>query len=513
MDSPLIYNPHQMGFLEAKRKRVCLSCKEIFVPMVWAQKLICPLCNSKQVMRAFDKMTLLAGRRGGKTRIGAVGAGEELQIPGSIGWACAPSYPKLHDYVMPAIKKLIPDTWFKSGFAKESIEHKEIKFGNEALVQFRSLDDPDAGRGPGLDWLWIDEACEVVELAFDTLLPTLADKAGVAWITSSPQGFDWVYRRLWVPAVEGVPGFWACRYKTIDNPHFNNPIQRAMLEKDRATMSADRFRQEYEAEFVSFEGSIYQVPSHLILRSDDAVREFIPEWPRIDLSRKSIVGIDTGAKHPFAATWIVSTERGLVAVGEYQESMKSAMQHAQAIKSMVGGHQPRFVIERDPQMQLELSQFGIMAQQVEKGPGSVMAGIDRVKAWMERGQLVFVESRVPRLISQLQSYRFADTDKKSGERGREEVYKLNDDLCDAARYAIMSWPSLPKQDVIKHPLGRDLSKHPIDPSMAATFARLARLNTRDDGLMPVEEHPVGNMGFVGISDEDEGYNSVGSLWG
>jgi hypothetical protein len=202
-----------------------------------------------------------------------------------------------------------------------------------------------------------------------------------------------------------------------------------------------------------------------------------------------------------------------VAVGEYQESMKSAMQHAQAIKSMVGGHQPRFVIERDPQMQLELSQFGIMAQQVEKGPGSVMAGIDRVKAWMERGQLVFVESRVPRLIAQLQSYRYADTDKKSGEKGREEVYKLNDDLADSVRYALLSWPSLPKQDAIKHPLGRDLSKYPVDPSMEATFARLARLNTRDDGLMPVEEHPVGNMGFVGISDEDEGYNSVGSLWG
>jgi phage terminase large subunit len=452
-------------------------------------------------------LSLIAGRRGGKTKIGALAAVEQMMtIPGSLGWACAPTYPKLHDYVMPAIREWIPPQWFKSGYAKESIEHKEIRIGT-SLVQFRSLDDPDAGRGPGLDWCWIDEVCEVAELAWDTLRPALTEKRGVAWFTTSPRGFDWVYKRFWVPAQNSEPGYWACRYKTSDNPI----IDAVELEKARVEMSAERYRQEYEADFVSFEGAIFQVPSQSILRTPEAIKEFIPEWPRIDPSRESIVGIDPGTKHPFAAVWLVKTPKGLVAVWEYREQMRSAREHAGEILRRTAGHQPRFVIDRtQKQSQIELAQHHLFAAQVEGGPGSVKAGIDRVKAWFEQGRLFIIEETCPHLIEELVSYRWADTAKKDGALGKEEPFKHNDDLCDAFRYALMSWPELPAPPVKEKPLGRDLEVDPLPPGMEHTFARMQRIAEPEDGLTPVEEHPVGNMGYVGMTDEDQ-YNLLGGL--
>ena len=72
----------------------------------------CPGCGKKGI-RGFRFFYLRAGRRGGKTRVGALSAIEEITIPDSKGWICAPSYPELHDYVMPAFFDQLPTAWFE----------------------------------------------------------------------------------------------------------------------------------------------------------------------------------------------------------------------------------------------------------------------------------------------------------------------------------------------------------------------------------------------------------------
>src|SRR5262245_9202237 len=83
----LLYNPYQQAFMEARRQRLADGT------------------------RAYNRLCIIAGRRGGKTMIGAVAAVEEMAVPNSMGWCVAPTYMDLHDYLMPAFFKVLPQSW------------------------------------------------------------------------------------------------------------------------------------------------------------------------------------------------------------------------------------------------------------------------------------------------------------------------------------------------------------------------------------------------------------------
>ncbi len=254
----LFYNPYQIAFLNALD------------------------AVNTDGSRMYHRHGIFAGRRGGKTRIGAVATAKELTRRREVwGWACAPSYPELHDYVMPAVFAALPKRWIRHW----SEEHKELTLVNDSKLQFRSLDDPERGRGPGLDFAWIDEARKIQKKAWDTLRPALTEKKGVAWFTTSPNGFDWCYQFLWKRANALKPGHFACKYKTKDNPI----ISEAELAEARETLDPLFYQQEYEADFVHFAGAIYgEYLQSCVLSTVDEVQEWLPEFDEdgyIDPSR------------------------------------------------------------------------------------------------------------------------------------------------------------------------------------------------------------------------------------
>ena len=407
----LLPHPAQSAFLEAKRIRLVDGT------------------------HAYRRYGLFSGRRGGKTRIGAIGAADELAIPNSLGWACAPSYPELQDYVIPAVFAAVPEAWIADWIASRFL----LKLKNGAECAFRSLDDPERGRGPGLDWLWIDEARKVAERAWDTVLPALSDKRGIAWITTSPNGFDWCHRRFWTPAINGQAGFWAVKYKTSDNPK----IDQEEIDNARRELDPLFFQQEYEGEFVSFTGAIYgTLLDTQILMTDRLIREVLPEYPNIDPTRSAIIGMDPGADHPFGAVLIVATEAGLVVCGEHHKRNKAAYDHAIDMRAMCRGlHPERWAIDRSQkQMAIELSQHGIYATAANN---DVVSGINRVQSWLRTKKLWFIEPWCPRTVEHLRNYQWAENVGLDGGARREQVKKVLDDLPDALRYALMLWPELP----------------------------------------------------------------------
>lgn len=442
----LIYQPDQMAFLEARRRRICKTCKLEFKS---PPSPFCPQCERKGV-RVYDRLTVIAGRRFGKSLFGSIAGVEEASVPGTVGWACAPSNPKLHRYVIPAFQRLIPNEWVTDW----NSEFKDLRLKNGSLIHFQTLEDPDQGRGQGLDWLWIDEVCELTEDHWNVIEPSLGDKQGTAFFTTSPRSYDWVYQRLFKPAEDGyiltpegaradVDGFWALHAKTSDNPIFQTPEGRAFLARQRATMPGSMYQQEYEADFVVFTGAVYGSSLDAqILRTNDEIKAIIPEWPEIASWRQVLVGIDTGADHPFGAVKLVSTERGLVVVGEYLERHRTFIQHAYGLKGLANHPSPRWAINRNErQGMIELSQHGIMCSGAEN---DVVAGTERVKSWLHTRQLWFVESLCPRTVRQLKSYRWAPDKSNDGQVRKERVYKLDDELPDCLRYAVMTWPLLPK---------------------------------------------------------------------
>ena len=467
----LFYQADQQAFLEARRKRFCKKCKKTFIAK--PPLAVCPICKTKSergpknpISRSFDHLAIIAGRRWGKSRIGAIAGCEEATYPGTIGWACAPTNPKLHRYVIPAFQQLIPSDWVQSW----SSEFLDLRLKNGSLIHFQTLEDPDQGRGQGLDWLWIDEVCELTKKHWDVISPSLADRQGIAFFTTSPRSYDWVYEELYKPAEDSVPGYWACHAKTKDNPVMSEEY----LARKKASMSEAMYKQEFEADFVIFTGAIYggSVDSQ-ILHNDEEIRKVIPEWPDIESWRQVLVGIDTGADHPFGAVKLVSTEMGLVVVGEYLERDKTFIQHAASIKRLAGSSTTKYAInknERQPMM--ELAQHQIYCQPAENDQ---VSGIERVKSWLHTKQMWFVEARCPQTIKQLKAYRWAENaSPRTDEKRREKVFKLNDELCDCVRYSVMTWPVLPKAPPEVAVPVRDLSQMPDE--MRASIQRMRKLD-------------------------------------
>jgi len=448
-DHPLQEHYYQTKFWEALQTRLCPKCQQKFIS---PENLVCPTCFVKG-NRQFHRLTLLSGRRGGKTRAGAIAAVKEALVPNTVGWVCAPTNDKLHRYDIRAFQQLIPPDWVRNW----NVEHNDLWLKNGSLIHFQTLEKPDQGRGQGLHWLWIDEVCELTLEHWEVIRPSLTEHEGVAFFTSSPHGYDWVYRELYKRALERFPGYWATRYATKDNPI----IKSSELAEAQATMSEGMYRQEYEADFVIFEGAVFAgLIESQILRNDLAVKRIIPEWPDINPTRQVIVGIDTGAKHPFGAVKLVSTEYGLVVVGEYLEQDKSFTQHAINLRRLAANEKAKFACNKNErQGMIELAQHHIYCQGSEN---DVVSGIERVKSWLHSQQLFFVASRCPRTIEQMSAYRWAHDEQRDGQLRKERVFKLDDELPDCIRYALMTWPVLPKVKPAEEKPTRDLSKLPAD---------------------------------------------------
>ena len=414
----------------------------------------------------------------------AIAVAEAATIPNSIIWACAPTAPKLHRYVLPALQQLIPASWvIPNGFSAEFLD---LRLKNGTLLHLQTLESPDQGRGQGADLIWIDECCELTLAHWEVIRPSLTERRGAAIMSSSPRGYDWVHDNFYQKAEQGVPGYWACRYATRDNPI----ITEEEISDAKATMSPTMFSQEFDADFVIFQGAIYgSLVDSQILRSDTDVQKIIPEWPKINADRQILVGIDTGADHPFGSTKIVVTEFGLVVVGEYLERHKSFVEHAQAIKAMTFSHgngPVRYAINKNErQPMIELSQHGIFC---ERAQNDQVAGTERVKSWLHSKQLFFVQSCVPRTIEQMKSLRWADNFSPKDEQKsvKEKVYKVKDELPDCIRYSLMCWPRLPAAP--QPSTVRDISKLP--PEMQRTIQRMRRLDKDPSVLDPNDSQTV-----------------------
>ena len=464
----LQYQPQQFAFLQALARRFCVCGSQWSIAWGDLASTFCPKCGTKG-KREFDKMLLLAGRQSGKTRVGTLAGVLEASMPNTYGWVTAPTYRDLLDFVEPAFFAQLPQRWLDE--SDWNVSDRLLVLPNGARVAFRSLEDPQAARGPTLDWWLMDEACKVSGTAHEVGDAMLAIKQGVEILTTTPMGEDWVYEQVWCRAEQGVPGFWAAKWKSIDNP----VMTKAYIEGKRATMSKEMFEQEYEASIVNFQGAIYGGLVDPCIIDDGTeegykrLQQILPEWPALNPARTCLVGLDPGADHPFAAVPAVVTEHGIVVFADYEEREKPAMLHAAGLRAMVGSLSPRWGYDRSqPQMQIELAQHGIFAAPVEN---AVIAGIERVKSWMVARKIFFVKSRTKRLISALKSYRWAETDKKDGSTGIQQPYKRKDDLCDALRYMLMLWPHLPEITQVEQGV-RDLST--LDPVTRRDIERMLR---------------------------------------
>jgi len=385
--------------------------------------------------------TLIAGRRGGKSIAGTIEALHWADTyPNSRGMIVAPTYPMLKDVNIPMFMDWVPVHTIK---AWNKQDHK-IQFVNGSEVAFRSGDNPDRLRGVGLDWLWLDEASFQDRQVWEVVYPALTDRGGVAWITTTPQGYDWVYEGFYKPAIEGQEDFETWRYSTEENPY----IDRKLIEKAKGDLSEAMFRQEYLASFEKFEGLIYpdfEEGKHVIN---------IPERDRQDTF---FVGLDVGWNHPTAILLMKEDiEHNLYVVDEERKSQLTAIEisnHLSAILTRNGLKRDdvsSYIIDPASRGTQQTSGMSMYDQLAEEGwgfiPGNndVMAGINRVTRLFRENRL-FVGRNCVMLKEELMNYHWRKW-KEDADSDRAKPFKLKDDLVDVLRYIVMSRP-----DWFEHP--------------------------------------------------------------
>lgn len=219
---------------------------------------------------------LSAGRRFGKTRLGVMEC-LDAAVNGGIAWWVAPSYQVSKVGWNPLVRmaKRLPGVEVRSG-------DMEVRLPNGGIVAVRSADSKSGLRGEGLNYLVMDEAAYIRESAWtEELRPALSDKLGKALFISTPVGRNWfwnIYRR----GEMGEPGWASFTFPTSANPK----ISPAEIEDAKRDLPELVFRQEYLAEFVDMEGSVFR-------RIQEAAVSLALDAP--EQGRQYIAGVDVAS--------------------------------------------------------------------------------------------------------------------------------------------------------------------------------------------------------------------------
>ena len=138
--------------------------------------------------------------------VGGIGSGKTLSgcvkaiikvINGESGVIVSPTYRMLQDSTMKTFVDILECQKLSYNL---KISENKITFKN-SFVLFRSADAPNRLRGPNLSWAYIDEAAYVRKKIWEILLGRIRIGETSAWITTTPQGFNWIYE-AWVENVK-----------------------------------------------------------------------------------------------------------------------------------------------------------------------------------------------------------------------------------------------------------------------------------------------------------------------
>lgn len=195
----------------------------------------------------------IGGRGAGKSYAGCLKARAHAMARSCTGCVITPTYPMMRDIIWPVWTKLFRG-YFKNPKRPINKSDKISELRNGSTVIFRSADNPDNLRGPNLSWFWIDEAALLDLYVWRVLIPTLREggRPGRAWITTTPRGKDWLYKKF---VVDENPKYSLVHATTFDN---------YLLDQETRDDIAEEYgvgwfgRQELYGEFTEPEGTIFK---------------------------------------------------------------------------------------------------------------------------------------------------------------------------------------------------------------------------------------------------------------
>ena len=379
-------------------------------PQAWLDR---PLLPAQRAFLALpNKYKLFGGGIGsGKSYLGSLVALSNMR-PGRDGLVVAPTYRMLSTVGQALILQHLNDNDCSYSFLKS----EERLSYNGATTYFRSAERADLIRGLSVGWCWLDEGAMCGEALWRIILGRLRQLDPEAWITSTPQGFNWLYD-YFVEAAN--PEYGHIQSATRENTY----LPPEYLQSLEANYSSSFHDQELLGAFTSESGLVYP--------EFDRSIHVVEPFP-IPVSWKKTAALDFGFYHPFATLWAAWDGDGAVYVyREYREAQKLLREHAAVLRS--GDRVAYFISDHDSQDRRELYELGISTRSAHK---DVVPGIQSVKARLkiqDNGEpRLYVFKSCPKLIREMGSYSWHQS--QSLVSDSEKVKKLDDDLSDCLRY-------------------------------------------------------------------------------
>lgn len=363
-------------------------------------------------------------RRQGKTYIANIIGQLVSLIPNSNILIMSPNY-SLSQISFDLQRNLIKH--FDLEVTKDNAKDKVIELSNGSTVRMGSVNQVDSCVGRSYDLIIFDEAALADGRdAFNVALrPTLDKDNSKAIFISTPRGksnwFAEFFDRGFDPE---FPEWCSIRATYKDNPRMSE----LDIAEARKSMSDAEFRQEYEADFNTYEGQIWA------FNSERCVDNFL----ELDTRRMDVfAGLDVGYRDPTAFCVIgYDWDSGKYYVlDEYLDAEKTTEQHAEVIRGMIDKWDIDYIFidSAAQQTRFDFAQnYDISTVNAKK---SVLDGIAHVAAIVDNDNLL-VDQTCKETLAALDQYQWDPNPNLAKEKPK---HNRASHMADALRYALYSF--------------------------------------------------------------------------
>tara|TARA_Y100001972_G_scaffold67477_1_gene82281 strand:- start:1784 stop:3088 length:1305 start_codon:yes stop_codon:yes gene_type:complete len=390
---------------------------------------VTPLPSQIAIINAINNpkyrfVSAAVSRRQGKTYIANIIGQLVSLVPGSNILIMSPNY-ALSQISFDLQRNLIKQ--FELEVTKDNAKDKVIEMSNGSTVRMGSINQVDSCVGRSYDLIIFDEAALADgKDAFNVALrPTLDKDNSKAIFISTPRGRNnWFAEFFYRGFSDEFPEWASIKASYVDNPRMSETD----IAEARKSMSEAEFKQEYEADFNTYEGQIWKFN----------FEENVKDLSQFDATKTDVfAGLDVGYKDPTAMCVIAYDwdEDKYYLLDEYFNAERTTEQHATEIQKLITRWDIDFIYidSAAQQTRFDLAQnYDITTINAKK---SVLDGIGHVSSLVDNDKL-YVDQQATESLSCLDAYQWDPNPNLMKERPK---HNMASHMADALRYALYSF--------------------------------------------------------------------------
>ena len=390
---------------------------------------VTPLPSQIAIINAINNpkyrfVSAAVSRRQGKTYIANIIGQLVSLVPGSNILIMSPNY-SLSQISFDLQRNLIKH--FDLEVTKDNAKDKVIEISNGSTVRMGSINQVDSCVGRSYDLIIFDEAALADgKDAFNVALrPTLDKDNSKAIFISTPRGRNnWFSEFFYRGFSDEFPEWCSIRATYKDNPRMSE----SDITEARKSMSEAEFRQEYEADFNTYEGQIWKFNFETQVK----------DYSEFDTSKMDVfAGLDVGYKDPTAMCVIAYDwdRQQYHLVDEYFNAERTTEQHATEIRALIDRWDIDYIYidSAAQQTRYDFAQnYDISTINAKK---SVLDGIGHVSGIIDN-DFLFVDQECKESLACLDAYQWDPNPNLMKEKPK---HNMASHMADALRYALYSF--------------------------------------------------------------------------